>query len=65
LIPVPEAMKREVVANPMPKNMKKSLADIEADKKARRQATIGAIRNQYETGTKQRFPLATEGLKST
>jgi hypothetical protein len=45
--------------------MKKSLADIEADKKARRQATIGAIRNQYETGTKQRFPLATEGLKST
>jgi hypothetical protein len=36
-IPVPEAIKREVVANPVPKGMfKKTLADIEAEKKERR-----------------------------
>lgn len=65
LIPVPEAIKREVVANPMPKNMnKKTLADIEADKKSRREATIGAIRTQYEGNAKQRFALATEARPS-
>lgn len=52
-IPVPEAIKREVVANPVPKGMfKKTLADIEAEKKERRQATINAVRNEYEGHTK-------------
>ena len=37
MIPLPEAMKREVKANPVPKNLnKKSLAEIEDDKKKRR-----------------------------
>ena len=39
---------------------KKTLADIEADKKARRQATINAIRGEYEGNTKKRFNLASE-----
>lgn len=37
MIPLPEAIKREVKANPIPKNQnKKSLADIENEKKSRR-----------------------------
>jgi hypothetical protein len=37
MIPLPEAIKREVKANPVPKNLnKKSLADIEDEKKKRR-----------------------------
>ena len=39
---------------------KKTLADIEADKKQRRQATISAIQNEYEGNAKKRFSLATE-----
>ena len=39
---------------------KKTLADIENDKKQRRQATINAIRGEYEGNTKKRFALATE-----
>ncbi len=39
---------------------KKTLADIENDKRQRRQATINAIRNDYEGNDKKRFPLATE-----
>lgn len=63
MIPLPEAMKREVKANPVPKNLnKKSLAEIEDDKKKRRQATIDAIRKEYENNEKQRFALATEKL---
>ena len=65
MIPVPDVIKREVSAMPLPKNMnRKSLADIEKDKKDRRLATTNAIRNQYETNDKQRFPLATEALTS-
>jgi len=65
LIPVPEAIKRDVIANPMPKNMnKKTLADIENDKKQRRNATVNAIRNEYEQHPKKRFELATEGRPS-
>ena len=46
----------------MPANHnKKTLADIENDKKSRRNATINAIKNEYEVNTKKRFPLATEG----
>jgi hypothetical protein len=53
MIPLPEAMKREVKANPVPKNLnKKSLAEIEEDKKKRRQATIDAIRKEYENNEK-------------
>lgn len=44
MIPAPEQIKREIKARPMPKNMnKKTLADIEAEKKARRTATTKAI----------------------
>ena len=61
MIPPPEQIKREVKARPAPANMnKKTLADIEADKKARRQATINAIRGEYEGNDKKRFALATE-----
>jgi hypothetical protein len=46
MIPVPDVIKREVSAMPLPKNMnRKSLADIEKDKKDRRLATTNAIRN--------------------
>jgi hypothetical protein len=49
MIPVPEVIKREVKANPVPKNLNKnSLADIEKVKEERRQATIAAIRKEYE-----------------
>jgi len=51
-------IKREVVANPVPKGLNRvSLADIENDKKMRRQATTEAIRREYENSNKQRFPL--------
>lgn len=37
MIPLPEAMKREVKANPVPKHLnKRSLAEIEEEKKKRR-----------------------------
>ena len=39
---------------------KKTLADIENDKRERRQATINAIKGDYEGNDKKRFPLATE-----
>jgi len=62
MIPPPEQIKREIKARPCPKNMnKKTLADIEADKKARRDATINAIKGEYEGNDKKRFKLATEG----
>lgn len=61
MIPAPEQIKREIKARPFPKNMnKKTLADIEADKKQRRQATINAIKGDYEGNIKKRFALATE-----
>jgi len=43
MIPLPKVIKRDIVAMPMPKD-RKSLADIENDKKMRRQATTDAIR---------------------
>lgn len=65
MIPAPEPIKREVIANPIPKNLnRKSLAEINEEKKERREGFRKAIRNDYEIGAKQRFPLATEGLKS-
>lgn len=61
MIPPPEQIKREIKARPCPKNMnKKTLADIEADKKARRDATINAVKGDYEGNEKKRFALATE-----
>lgn len=66
MIPLPKVIKREVIANPVPKTHHRvSLADVENDKLKRRQATTDAIRREYETSSKQRFPLATEGLPST
>ena len=65
MIPVPEIIKREVKANPVPKHLnKKSLADIEKDKEQRRKATVDAIRKEYEGSSKQRFELATGKLPS-
>lgn len=58
---MPEVIKREVKARPMPNHGKKTLADIEEDKKKRRQATINAIKGEYEGNPKKRFALATEG----
>jgi len=53
MIPVPEAIKREIVANPVPKaNNRKSLADIEKEKNERREGFRKAIRNDYEVGGK-------------
>lgn len=53
MIPLPQAIKREVHAVPIPKNLnKKSLEDIENDKKQRRQATTEAIRREYEQNQK-------------
>ena len=61
MIPAPEQIKREIKARPVPKNMnKKTLADIENDKKQRRQATINAIKGEYENNDKKRFNLASE-----
>jgi len=49
MIPLPQVIKREIVANPVPKNLNRvSLADVENDKKMRRQATTDAIRREYE-----------------
>ena len=49
IIPPPEQIKREIKARPVPKNMnKKTLADIENEKKQRRQATTKAIQGDYE-----------------
>ena len=62
MIPAPEVIKREVKALPMPTNLnKKTLADIENDKKQRRQATINVVKQDYENNKKQRFALKTEG----
>lgn len=61
MIPLPQVIKREVHAAPIPKNQnRKSLADIENDKLLRRQATTEAIRREYENNKQQRFSLATE-----
>jgi len=61
MIPPPEQIKREIKARPCPNMHKKTLADIENDKRQRRQATINAIKGEYEANGKKRFPLATEG----
>lgn len=61
VIPQPEALAREVIANPIPKNLfKKSVVDIEKDKEDRRKAKTEAIRKEYEDNNKKRFELATE-----
>jgi hypothetical protein len=49
-------IKREVKANPVPKNLnRKSLADIENDKLSRRKATVEAIRKDYEENPKKSY----------
>ena len=61
VIPQPEALPREVIANPIPKGLfKKSVVDIEKDKEERRKAKTEAIRKEYEDNGKKRFELATE-----
>lgn len=66
MIPLPEAIKREVKANPVPKMLyKKTLAEIEAEKEARRHATVNAVKKEYEQNTKKPFELATQKLPST
>lgn len=64
-IPQPEALPREVIANPIPKNLfKKTVVDVEKDKEDRRKAKTEAIRREYEDNSKKRFALATEKLES-
>lgn len=64
VIPQPEAIPREVKSNPVPKNLfKRSLAEIEAEKEARRKKEADAIRKSYAEGEKQKFPLATEARR--
>jgi len=61
MIPPPEQIKREIKARPFPKAAhKKTLEDFEADKKQRRQATINAIKGDYENNPKKRFVLSSE-----
>lgn len=65
VIPQPEALVREVKANPMPKHIfKKSVIDIEKEKEERRKAKTEAIRREYEENKAKRFELATEKLPS-
>ena len=65
MIPPPEQIKREVKAKPVPKGMfNKTLADVEAEKAERRQATTKAIVKDYDEGVKKRFELKTEKLQS-
>jgi hypothetical protein len=53
MMPMPMALKQEVLAAPLPPRMNKiSLADIEAKKKQRRVATANAIRRDYSEGAK-------------
>ena len=60
VIPPPEAVKREVKANPVPKKIyKKTLADIEQEKADRRKAKVNRIKNEYETSKAQPFALQT------
>lgn len=66
MIPPPEQIKREVKANPVPRAInKRTLADIEREKKERRQATINAIRSEYEANPKKAFNFAAEDRPST
>lgn len=61
VLPQPEAIKKEIKANPVPKNMfKKTLADIEKEKEDRRKAKVESVRIQYENTDKKRFALQTE-----
>ena len=61
VIPQPEPIKKEIKANPVPKNLfKKTLADIEKEKEERRQEKINNVKQQYEGSSKQKFPLITE-----
>ena len=65
VIPQPEALVREVKANPVPKHIfKKSVIDIEKEKEERRKAKTEAIRREYEDNKAKRFELATEKLPS-
>ena len=64
VIPQPEALARETIAMPIPKNLfKKTVQDVEKDKEDRRKAKTEAIRREYEDNGKKRFELATEQLK--
>jgi hypothetical protein len=65
VIPHPEALARETIANPIPKGLfKKTVKDVEKDKEDRRRAKTDAIRREYEDNNKKRFELATEKLPS-
>lgn len=60
VIEKPQPLKREVKANPVPKNLyRKSLAEIEKEKEERRQNFQNNIRKQYEGDKVQPFKLKT------
>ena len=57
----PDALPREHIANPIPKNLfKKSVKDVEKDKEDRRRSKTESIRQEYESNPAKRFELATE-----
>jgi hypothetical protein len=61
MIPLPQVLKRGIVANPVPKNQNKvSLADIEQQKQQRRMSAVSAKRRDYELDKVQKFNLATQ-----
>lgn len=50
VIPQPEALAREIKANPIPKGLfNKTVFDVEKDKEERRKMKTEVIRKQYET----------------
>jgi len=56
--PIP--LKREIKANPVPKNLyRKSLADIEKEKQQRRKNQIDRVKQDYESSKAQKFDLKT------
>ena len=56
VIPQPEPIKKEVKANPVPKQLfKKNLAEIEKEKEERRKAKTENIKEQYDKDDKKRF----------
>lgn len=50
VIPQPEALARDIKANPVPKGLfNKTVVDVEKDKEERRKMKTEVIRKQYET----------------
>jgi hypothetical protein len=60
VIEEPQPLKRELKANPVPKNLyRRTLAEIEKEKIERRKNQIDRVKNEYEHGKVQPFKLKT------